>query len=215
MRDWLIQHGYLRSDAQDTRDELIELMNNKYTDIATITAVYLTWPDARLRAYLRAHGLDDAYLPTTRPGLLHEVRIRWIQSTYRVEAILQKIRDTIAHSIESAEERLGDVLALLTGTVHDAKGHTKTKVYEGYEYVREKAGEGYEHAREKGEDAYEYGKQKAGGGYEYAKEKGNQGQEYLGQKQEAMYDAAKSASEKAGTSSSAAKKASKGAGSEL
>ncbi len=78
MRDWLIEHDYLRSDAQVKRDALTKLMNDKYTNLATITAVYLTWPDARLRAYLRAHGLDDAYLPTTRPGLLHEVRIRYV-----------------------------------------------------------------------------------------------------------------------------------------
>ena len=138
--------------------------------------------------------------------------IRWVQTVYRVEAILQKIRDAITHSMETAEERLSDVLALLTGTAHDAKEHTKTKVSEGYGYVREKVGEGYERAREKGEDAYDYSKQKAGAGYEYVNEKANEGQEYLAQKQEAMYDAA---SEKASTLTSTARKASKGAGTEL
>ena len=29
MREWLIEHGYLRTDAQKTRDELIKLMNQK------------------------------------------------------------------------------------------------------------------------------------------------------------------------------------------
>ena len=82
MRDWLVGHGYLRSEAQVKHDELIKLMNDKYTDVATTTSAYLTWPDARLRAYLRAHGLDDAYLPTTRPNLLHEVRIRYVYPNF-------------------------------------------------------------------------------------------------------------------------------------
>jgi len=34
------------------------------------TASYLTWPDARLRAYLRERGMSENNLPTTRPGLL-------------------------------------------------------------------------------------------------------------------------------------------------
>ncbi len=30
IRSWLIDHGYLRSDAQVQRDELVKLMNAKY-----------------------------------------------------------------------------------------------------------------------------------------------------------------------------------------
>ena len=37
MRSWLIDHGYLRSDAQKTRDELVKLMQDKYTDVASRT----------------------------------------------------------------------------------------------------------------------------------------------------------------------------------
>jgi Putative nuclear envelope organisation protein len=29
MRAWLIEHGYMRSDAQVKRDELVELINSK------------------------------------------------------------------------------------------------------------------------------------------------------------------------------------------
>ena len=35
-------------------------------------AEYLVWPDARLRAYLREHGVSEAHLPGDRPGLLRE-----------------------------------------------------------------------------------------------------------------------------------------------
>lgn len=80
MREWLIEHGYLRSDAQVKRDELYQLMNDKYTGVKDTTAAYLTWPDARLRAYLRANGVDDKYVPTSRPGLLQETRVRYALS---------------------------------------------------------------------------------------------------------------------------------------
>jgi hypothetical protein len=72
MRAWLIENGYMRTETQVKRDELIKLFNDKYTEASTKTADYLTWPDARLRAYLRNHDLDraESLLPTTRPGLL-------------------------------------------------------------------------------------------------------------------------------------------------
>ena len=37
----------------------MNLISSKYNDITTTAASYLTWPDARLRAYLREHGVDD------------------------------------------------------------------------------------------------------------------------------------------------------------
>ena len=88
IRDWLVQHGHLRSDAQVKRDVLIELVNDKcvilrvrcskanslfrYNDYSARMAAYLIWPDARLRAYLREKGMDEEYLPTSRTGLLRE-----------------------------------------------------------------------------------------------------------------------------------------------
>jgi hypothetical protein len=70
MRNWLIENGYLRSGAQVKRDELVKAINDKYKDTSTRTAAYLTWPDARLRAYLRERGVSERALPTSRPGLL-------------------------------------------------------------------------------------------------------------------------------------------------
>ena len=72
LRAWLIEHGYLRTDAQVRRDQLVKLMNEKYNDASARTAAYLTWPDARLRAFLRNHGMSEDALPTSRPGLLRE-----------------------------------------------------------------------------------------------------------------------------------------------
>ncbi|EIN05924.1 hypothetical protein PUNSTDRAFT_54757 [Punctularia strigosozonata HHB-11173 SS5] len=120
MRDWLIEHGYLRTDAQKSRDELIRLMNQKYDNASTRTADYLVWPDARLRAYLRNRGLSEGALPTSRPGLLQEVRIRWVQTNSRVEALYEKIRENLYSGVELAEEKLGQILSVLTGSAHSA-----------------------------------------------------------------------------------------------
>lgn len=45
-------------------------MSFRYNDVWAKTAAYLAWPDARLRAYLREHGVDETQLPGTRTGLL-------------------------------------------------------------------------------------------------------------------------------------------------
>jgi hypothetical protein len=87
LRQWLIDNGYIRSDAQVKRDELVKLASEKYVvndsgggwrpiydlrynDAWAKTASYLTWPDARLRAYLRERGVAENQLPTNRAGLL-------------------------------------------------------------------------------------------------------------------------------------------------
>jgi len=61
------------------------------------------------------HGLPESQLPTSRPGLLHEVRIRYVIAQTRIEALIQNIRDAVYGSIETAEEKLGGVLGMLGG----------------------------------------------------------------------------------------------------
>ena len=50
--------------------EFISIDAPRYKDYNAMTASYLTWPDARLRAYLREHGLSEDLVPGGRPGLL-------------------------------------------------------------------------------------------------------------------------------------------------
>jgi hypothetical protein len=155
MRSWLIQNGYLRSDAQVKRDELIKAINDKYKDASTRTAAYLTWPDARLRAYLRQRGVSERALPTSRPGLLREsslprryshylstknieeTRIRWVQTSNRAEQLFTKIRDLINSSVSSAEDTLRQILELLTGSVDYSKDYANEK----YAHGKSSAGE--------------------------------------------------------------------------
>ncbi|KAJ7241245.1 hypothetical protein C8J57DRAFT_1369465 [Mycena rebaudengoi] len=115
MREWLIKHGEKKVSAN--RDELVKLMQAKYHDATTTTAPYLAWQDARLRAYLRQHGMDDSALPTSRPGLLQETRIRWVQATTTFE----RIREIVNSNVEAAEEKLRRVVEIVMGEGDKAK----------------------------------------------------------------------------------------------
>ncbi|KAH8828005.1 hypothetical protein DL96DRAFT_1601260 [Flagelloscypha sp. PMI_526] len=114
IRQWLIANGYMKSDAQKTRDELVTMINDK-------TAAYLTWPDARLRAYLREHGFSEAALPSSRPGLLQETRIRWVQTQNRSEHVYNKLVEVINNSVQTVEDKLKQVYDIVSGSTQDAK----------------------------------------------------------------------------------------------
>jgi hypothetical protein len=141
MRAWLIQNGYMRSDAQAKRDELVKAINTHYTDTASRTAAYLTWPDARLRAYLRERGLSEKALPTSRPGLLQETRIRWVQTTHLADTYYARLKHVIYSSLACAQEMLGRVLEVISGTSTRAGEEAYEKAQKGKEYAGEKAKE--------------------------------------------------------------------------
>ena len=119
MRSWLVYHRYLRSDAQKTRGELVKLMQEKYTNVASRTAKYLTWPNARLRPYLRENGISDDTLPTTRPRLLQELRIRWTQAKWRAGTLWRPVKDIFDSGVEVTKNKLL-ILAILAGGAEDA-----------------------------------------------------------------------------------------------
>jgi len=138
IRQWLIDNGYMRTDAQVKRDELVKAINEKYTDASTRTAAYLTWPDARLRAYLRARGISESALPTSRPGLLQETRIKWVQANNKAESIYTKLAELISSGTHAVEDTLGRVLEVLSGTP---------------DYLKEEASQAKGYAGKKGEEA--------------------------------------------------------------
>jgi hypothetical protein len=138
IRSWLIENGYLKSDVQAKRDELVKLINEKHKDYSSRSAAYLTWPDARLRAYLRTHGMPEDGLPTSRPGLLQETRIRYVQTTTSAQALLNRIRDLINSGVELTEEKIHQVVGLLTGTYEEAKASGEKRASEFEEDLRKK-----------------------------------------------------------------------------
>ncbi|KAF8900184.1 hypothetical protein CPB84DRAFT_1815495 [Gymnopilus junonius] len=165
IRDWLITNGYMRSDAQVKRDELIKLANEKWDDQVARTSAYLTWPDARLRAYLRDHGIDDSAIPEPRPILLQEVRVRWVQTKSRAETIYDRIKEMVNSGIYRAEDVLHHVLALLNGGWEETKGKvegTKRSGEQAWDDAKKKASGDYEKAANWASDSAEDARQKAG-----------------------------------------------------
>ncbi|KAF9264470.1 hypothetical protein L218DRAFT_925760 [Marasmius fiardii PR-910] len=157
MRDWLIENGYMKSDAQAKRDELIKIINDKYNVASDRTAAYLTWPDARLRAYLREKGFPEQKLPRTRSGLLQETRIRYVQSTRRAESLFASIREIMEDKVGLAEEKIASIWALISGGAHDAKNSAN----QDYEKAKKQAEREYNEQKAKVERDYEEKKAKA------------------------------------------------------
>lgn len=43
MRDWLIAHGYMKTETQKKRDEVVDLFRKNYDWSASKSLAYLTW----------------------------------------------------------------------------------------------------------------------------------------------------------------------------
>ena len=67
-----------------------------------------------------------------------EVRIRYVQTTSRAEQILAAIRESINNSVEAAEEKIGQILDILSGAGHSASKQTKKSAAEA-SYEKDKA----------------------------------------------------------------------------
>ncbi|KZO91765.1 hypothetical protein CALVIDRAFT_521182 [Calocera viscosa TUFC12733] len=140
IRDWLIDHGYLRSEAQKRRDELVDLIHEKYDGAQHRAAAYLTWPDARLRAYLRNNGVDETKIPgMSRPTLLQETRIRWVQTTSSIDSLLATVRQYVLSGYEFAEDKVEDLKELLGVGIANAERELKREKKAAYSAASESA----------------------------------------------------------------------------
>ncbi|KAF8125599.1 hypothetical protein EV363DRAFT_1175826 [Boletus edulis] len=123
IREWLSEHGYLENGhSMKSREDLVDLINSKYSDASAKASSYLVWPDARLRVYLRERGIGEDALPTARPGLLQETRIRWVQTSTWAENIYTRLKETVNSSVEVAEEKIARILEVCSvirgGSLH-------------------------------------------------------------------------------------------------
>lgn len=137
---------------------------------------YLTWPDARLRAYLRQQGLSEETIPGDRPGLLQETRIRWVQTTNTAESIYLRIKEIINSGVGAVEERLNQIFSLLTGVKEDTKAESEKEFKEAQarlekEFAARKreAEKAYREAKTNAEKVYNEAKTEAGKNYNDAK----------------------------------------------
>ena len=70
MRAWLIERGYLKSDAQVKRDELVKLMNNKYATPRPRLSLLLGSDDSdQVQRCIGSHGLVPCMARCTLEGV--------------------------------------------------------------------------------------------------------------------------------------------------
>ncbi|KIM41753.1 hypothetical protein M413DRAFT_71554 [Hebeloma cylindrosporum] len=173
IRTWLVENGYMRSDAQYKRDQLIKLADEKYTDQKAKAAEYLKWPDARLRAYLREQGISEEHLPGDRPGLLQEIRIRWVQTQDYKNAAVNRMKE-----IYYSDNMIGELLSLIGVNWQQKKAQaegqyeaTKRAGEEQYDRAKDQAGRQWEEAKKGSEKAGQWAQDKKGDAKEKVGEK--------------------------------------------
>ncbi|KAG1841531.1 hypothetical protein DFJ58DRAFT_808004 [Suillus subalutaceus] len=138
IRQWLSEHGYTddRTVAQKKRDELVSLIDKQSVPFLRRASKY---PDILFR--YNDHGVNEAALPTNRPGLLQETRIRW--------TIFTKLQEIVNSSIGAVEDRLARILELLSGHSH----HTSEKADDYRAYVEDKKDSAWHWCSQMGDDA--------------------------------------------------------------
>lgn len=108
LRNYLIQNNYIKSDFQAKRDEYISLAQKHGSSWADSTKEYINWSDARLKAYLRQTGLSLEKTPTTRDGLMREMRARFAPQKGFLDQIkegVQYVLDTVQDAGGKAEQK--------------------------------------------------------------------------------------------------------------
>ncbi|KAG0702139.1 hypothetical protein DFH29DRAFT_517385 [Suillus ampliporus] len=188
IRRWLSEHGYIddRIATQKKRDELVSLIDKQYNDASARTAAYLVWPDARLRAYLRECGVSETALPTSRPGLLQETRIRWVQASNRAETMFTKLKEIVNSGVGAVEDRLARILEVCLHVPVFSSKLTFHQLLSGHShYVSEKVGDARAYADDKKCSAWHWCSQKG----DEVKDKGGDYAECVKRKaQEQGYD---------------------------
>jgi hypothetical protein len=72
-----------------------------------------------------SYAVSSSILYSTLTSDTDEVRIRYVQTSSRAEALLNKIRDTLQSGVEIAEEKVGEILSILGGAGEDGKAEAR------------------------------------------------------------------------------------------
>lgn len=68
MRDWLIEHGIIKSDAQLQRENLEKLLSDNYSNAKD--TVWSSWSESAMREWLIEHGYLKTDAQKTREELV-------------------------------------------------------------------------------------------------------------------------------------------------
>ncbi|KAK4704007.1 hypothetical protein P7C70_g2212, partial [Phenoliferia sp. Uapishka_3] len=116
MRAWLVKNGFVKSDAQLKKDEILSSFNTNYGKVANKSSAYLTWSDARIRGWLREHGIAVP-MKTSRQELTQSMRENYISTQSGLYGAVDNIKDWISGTVGVVEGGLGDAVDLLKGAV--------------------------------------------------------------------------------------------------
>ena len=122
MRQWLVSKGYLKSDAQATKGQVTQLFKDNYNDAASKTTEYVTWSDARIRAWLRDHDINVAQ-GTNRDQLVQTMRDNYVSTQHGLNDLLSSVQEWLASGVHVAEDKVGAALELLKGAVGTGMGY--------------------------------------------------------------------------------------------
>lgn len=103
LRNYLIQNGWIKSDYEAKRDEYIKLAQKHGSSLTDTTKDYISWSDARLKAYLRSTGLSLEKTPSSREGLMREMRARFTPQ----KGFLDQIRHGVQYVIDTVQDAGG------------------------------------------------------------------------------------------------------------
>lgn len=108
LRNYLIANGWIKSDYEAKRDEYVNLAQKHGNSLLDSSKEYVSWSDARLKGYLRQTGLSLEKTPTTREGLLREMRARFAPQKGFLDQIkegVQYVLDTVQDAGGKAEQK--------------------------------------------------------------------------------------------------------------
>ncbi|KAI9622223.1 hypothetical protein H4Q26_015259 [Puccinia striiformis f. sp. tritici PST-130] len=105
MRQWLIDNGFLKSDYQAKKDEILDLFSKNYSDLAAKSSEYVSWSDNRVRGWLRTHGVEVP-MNTNREELLQLMHENYAESKGKLHNIFSTVTSAFSHGEHTIEETI-------------------------------------------------------------------------------------------------------------
>lgn len=126
MRQWLIDHGYMKSDYQAKKDEIYDGFKKNYKSGVKTSNDYLDWGDNRIRTWLRDHGVDVP-MKTQRQELIQLMKENYSSSKTGIQGLLSTLQDYISSGIDIAEDTVQHILDSLSSASESTRSSSSDR----------------------------------------------------------------------------------------
>jgi len=101
----------MKSDAQAKRDELVKMVSQHGSNLSNTASEYYSWSDARLKGFLRSHGLTADKIPSDRNQLLRTTRAYYGGSSgsHFGGGILDSLKDGVRSVLGGVQDASGKI----------------------------------------------------------------------------------------------------------